>query len=370
MNPFLLKGYAGPKYFCDREEETSKIIDSLKNGQDITIYAYRRLGKSALIHHISKKLSNDFHFIYADIWGTNSLNEFVKELTNAIIRSDIFTQRSLTKKLQDFIQSLGASFSIGLDGMPSVDLIYNDKNRIFRSLEDLISFLNRQSKSIVLAIDEFQEIKKYDNKHLSIEATLRKLTQQSQNIRFIYSGSEFHLINQMFNDYNRPFYQSTRMINLNPIEKQKYLEFIQYHFKKRKVELNVELIDQILEFSYGHTYYVQAIFNYLYSLDQPPQNWKDFEKVYYPFIMEKGVFYAELPNRLTAQQFVVTKAFAKAGKVSSPMASDFLNLAGFSNSSSMRRAVHSLESKQVIIKDGIFYRLYDVFLEHYLKFNS
>ena len=159
------------------------------------------------------------------------------------------------------------------------------------------------------------------------------------------------------------------MIQLGPIPSDKYQAFILTHFKKAKRPIDADLVRQILDFAYAHTYYVQAIFNYLFGLGKVPQTWREFEQVYYPFIEEKGVFYAELPERITPQQFVVTKAFAKAGKVSAPTGSEFLRLANFTNSSSMRRAVKALEEKQIIIKDGGFYRLYDVFLGHYLKFN-
>lgn len=368
-NPFLLKGYLNKDYFCDREVETEKIITAIRNRQDLTIHAYRRLGKSALLKHVEGQMSKEFHFIYADIWGTSSVPDFLREISNSIIQSSIFSKRGIGKRLQEFIKSIGASFTIGLDGRPSIDVIYNDQASIFKSLQEVITFLNSQDKPVVLAIDEFQEIKKYDSVKVPIEATLRKLTQGSHNIRFIYSGSEYHLINEIFNTYNRPFYQSTRMIQLGKIPKEKYQQFILAHFKNAGKPMLDDLVIQILDFAYLHTYYVQAIFNYLFGLSRVPDTWNDFEQLYYPFIEEKGVFYAELPDRITPQQFVVTKAFARAGLVAAPTGSEFLRLANFTNSSSMRRAVKALEDKQIIIKDDGFYRIYDVFLGHYLKFN-
>ncbi len=369
-NPFLIKGYLSAAYFCDREKETEKIITALRNRQDLTIHAYRRLGKSALLKHVENQVGKEFYFVYTDIWGTSSVSDFLREMSNGIVKSNIFSKRGIGQRLQEFIKSIGTSFTIGLDGRPSIDVIYNDQHSVFKSLEEVMTFLDNQDKPVVLAIDEFQEVKKYDSAKTPIEATLRKLTQNSQNVRFIYSGSEYHLINEIFNTHNRPFYQSTRMMQLGSIPKQEYQKFIVNHFKKGKKPINETLVEDILEYAYLHTYYAQAIFNYLFGLAKVPSNWQEFEQVYYPFIEEKGVFYAELPQRITPQQFVVTKAFAKAGKVTSPTGSDFLRLANFTNSSSMRRAVKALEEKQIIIKDGDFYRLYDVFLGHYLKFNS
>jgi len=52
MNPFLIKGYISPQYFCNRLSETDTLISAIRNNQDITLFGHRRLGKSALIHHV------------------------------------------------------------------------------------------------------------------------------------------------------------------------------------------------------------------------------------------------------------------------------------------------------------------------------
>ena len=47
--PFLVYGYAGPDYFCDRKEDTQKLISALRNGRNITLMSPRRMGKTGLI---------------------------------------------------------------------------------------------------------------------------------------------------------------------------------------------------------------------------------------------------------------------------------------------------------------------------------
>lgn len=49
QNPFLLKGYISPEYFCDRDIETNKIISAVENGRDLTLISPRRMGKTGLI---------------------------------------------------------------------------------------------------------------------------------------------------------------------------------------------------------------------------------------------------------------------------------------------------------------------------------
>lgn len=257
MNPFILKGYKGAAYFCNREDETEKILNALTNGQDVTLFAYRRLGKSALIHHIFAKLPKEYKSIYIDIWGTSDINSFTKELANGIIKSKLFSKRKLSDKLNSFIKAIGASLSFGLDGSPQLNLSYHETEGVFRSLEEIFVFLKHQNEKIVIAIDEFQEIKKYENE-IPFEGKLRSLIQQSENITFIFSGSEQHLLNEIFNKYNKPFYQSTRTIQIGKIELIKYKKFINNHFKKSGRPIKDEIVDHILRMTYVHTYYVQA----------------------------------------------------------------------------------------------------------------
>lgn len=39
-NPFLISGYKGEAYFCDREEKTNKLINYIKNQVNISLFAY------------------------------------------------------------------------------------------------------------------------------------------------------------------------------------------------------------------------------------------------------------------------------------------------------------------------------------------
>ncbi|MEG2070912.1 MAG: ATP-binding protein, partial [Bacteroidales bacterium] len=51
-NPFVMAGYHGPTYFCDRKEESEKMILALTNERDLTLISPRRIGKTGLIQHV------------------------------------------------------------------------------------------------------------------------------------------------------------------------------------------------------------------------------------------------------------------------------------------------------------------------------
>jgi hypothetical protein len=75
---------------------------------------------------------------------------------------------------------------------------------------------------------------------------LRTLVQQSKNIRFIFCGSEQHILNDIFNEYNQPFYQSTRMMELGKIDEQAYMDFILDHFHQSRKQLPENIAKFIL----------------------------------------------------------------------------------------------------------------------------
>jgi AAA+ ATPase superfamily predicted ATPase len=80
-------------------KKSDNLISAIKNNQDITLFGYRRFGKSALIHHIFQKLHKEYVCIYTDIWGTSSIEEFTKELVNGIISSKVFSKQRFSDKL-------------------------------------------------------------------------------------------------------------------------------------------------------------------------------------------------------------------------------------------------------------------------------
>ena len=59
-NPFVVYGYKGAGYFCDRQKETEKMISSLHNERNITLVAPRRMGKTGLIHHVFHQMEEQY----------------------------------------------------------------------------------------------------------------------------------------------------------------------------------------------------------------------------------------------------------------------------------------------------------------------
>ncbi|MFB6307339.1 MAG: hypothetical protein ABEH43_10205, partial [Flavobacteriales bacterium] len=66
--------------------------DSLYNGNNITLFSPRRLGKTGLIHHFFFKNKNkNINTVYLDILGTESLDQFIRQFANSLVYSHTST---------------------------------------------------------------------------------------------------------------------------------------------------------------------------------------------------------------------------------------------------------------------------------------
>ena len=74
-NPFVVSGYVSPDYFCDRIGESETLSQNLTNGNNVTLFSPRRMGKTGLIHHVFNKLKErdpDILTVYVDLMPTES----------------------------------------------------------------------------------------------------------------------------------------------------------------------------------------------------------------------------------------------------------------------------------------------------------
>ena len=102
-NPFITNGYAGPKYFCDREKEAQMLTDLITNGHNVALISPRRVGKTDLLHHCfeQKQIKGDFHTFIIDIYATNSISDFVSVFGKTI---EIIAEKPCKRHVQQCVK--------------------------------------------------------------------------------------------------------------------------------------------------------------------------------------------------------------------------------------------------------------------------
>ena len=85
-NPFVVTGKIAPEYFCDRVEESARLIKSVTNGNNLVIISPRRMGKTGLIQFCYDKpeIREEYYTFFIDILHTSSLREFTKNFVRLL----------------------------------------------------------------------------------------------------------------------------------------------------------------------------------------------------------------------------------------------------------------------------------------------
>lgn len=122
-----------------------------------------------------------------------------------------------------------------MSGNPQVTFTFQLDEQRKLTLKSIFDFLEKQEKQIILAIDEFQQIREFKEKNT--EALLRTYIQQMHHVKFIFCGSKKHLMADMFTNAKKPFYESSRTIHIDRIDSEKYKEFITHLFQRAKKTL-------------------------------------------------------------------------------------------------------------------------------------
>ncbi len=196
---------------------------------------------------------------------------------------------------------------------------------------------------------------------------MRQNIQSLQNVNFIFSGSNKHLLANIFTNAKRPFYQSTERMHLEEIPSESYYKFIASNFEKKNIHFENKVISFILEWTKRHTYFVQYLCNRIVSLDQNHINNEIVRRTMHEILQENVPYYFEYRNLLTLQQWKLIIAIAKEQGISKITNANFIRKHNLSNPSTVRRGTKSLIEKELIYnKEGTYY-VYDVFFSRWLE---
>lgn len=367
-NPFIITGYLGKDFFCDREEETKRLIDAANNGRNIILSSIRRLGKTGLIKLAQENLGRNTNFItvYIDIMATSDIDSFTKKMAKSVFeQSAPLTLKSLSKIKSIFSSVTPAITYDALTNQPALELKFHNIDEIWVTLDDIFKYLKNSTRKFHIAIDEFQQISNYPEKNT--EAVLRSLIQQCNNLSFVYSGSRKHILMEMFSLPGKPFYQSSEYFELSYISRDKYIDFIIEKFSHGKQKITESDADYITRLARLHTFYVQYLCNKIFNLNEKHITTDIINATFRGILSENESIYFNFRSLLSPNQWHVLRAIAHNEGVSSIMANDFIQSNGLPSASSVKQSADKLLEKELVFIENEKYYISDVFLSNWLK---
>ena len=273
--------------FCNREQERNMLMRCMLDSQHVWIQAPRRYGKTSLVRQAVKELQakdKKVLFVPLDFMLCGDVHSCINKLLTGIsatVNASTANVNSVIGKLASVFSR--ANFAIN-DGKMNLSLTQKPNlnvDDLETSLMGFDTWLSQQKAKAVMYLDEFQNIGIID-KSFTLEATIRACAQSTNNISFVFSGSNRHLMEQAMGDIERPLYHHCQPIKIDRISEKSYRQHIQLAASETwQCSIDNDIINTIFMLTKRHAYYTSALCQRLFYQKNKPNlsavmtHWQD-----------------------------------------------------------------------------------------------
>lgn len=372
INPFKYGGIVREPYFADRSKEMSELIREMENLGIVFLVAPRRFGKTCLLFNLMDELNKlDFCTAYIDLNAYPDVKSLAGAFTHLTTKALESNTEKLFKILSGF-QRLRPRISIGHDGTltGTVEVATDDKEAVSALLEGMRhaeKLAKKKGKRLVIIIDEFSDLPKYDGQ--TLEKVMRSEIQQHDHIGYIFSGSEQSVMLSMIQDKTRAFYKLGRIMDLGPIDRKTYLDFIYDWLIKGAYRVQKHDLEKIFELVGDVPYDIQRLSHALWETARETGNITNDLIHCLPMVVaeQDSPHYELLWQTASQQQKTLLMALSREPDTK-PFSRKFQLTYGIGPSSSIKASLDSLVKKRILFKtiEGV-YRFSDTFMPYWIN---
>jgi hypothetical protein len=269
-NPFKFGPLALDEAFTDRDRELAGLVADARNGQDVVVFAPRRYGKSSLVWRAAQKLVEDKILVaQVDLMRTPTKDQLAAKLAKTIHEELLSRVGQAKEWFSDFaglrlkpivtVNPSDGSVSFSFDARAADEDIDATLEGLFTMLGEVAADRGRR---VFLVLDEFQEIIDIDPALIKV---MRSVFQEQPDVAHLYLGSKRHMMRQIFNDENEPFWRSAKQMELDVISVDSFREYALARFRDTGKELTEEAAARALELTAGHPYATQQLLYFLWE---------------------------------------------------------------------------------------------------------
>ena len=370
-NPFKYGGVVSGPFFADRQNELKELKLEMANLNHVFLVSPRRFGKTCLLLNLVETLKHDaMACTYIDLNAFPDIRSFAGALAG-LATGALETNTDKLLKIFSGFQKLRPKVTVEPDGTinAGLELAVGEKDSLPALLEGMDHaerLAIKKKKKLVVIIDEFSDLEKYNGQ--SIEKALRSEIQKQTHIGYIFSGSEESVMLSMIRDRKRAFYKLGRIMELGPIKRNAYTDFILGWLNKGGFTINDDDLQRVFEIGKDVPYNIQRLCNVMWN------NAGDTKAIQPALIDELPVIIArqdsphyEMLWRSASQlQKMLLIALSK-DQTAKPFSKDFQLKHGLGPSSSIKASLDSLLKKGILSKSlqGSYY-FTDTFMPYWI----
>lgn len=361
--PFVFGKIVSGDAFTDREKETEKLVSNFKYGVNTFLVSPRRWGKTSLVKKAKSIAENKkLKIVYVDVQQCRSKEDFCERFASAVLSQTSSKMDELLENARLFLNrfSFGVNASADMSGEMSLKLQLSPKEQ---SREDLLqlpeNIAKRKGINIVVCIDEFQQIGKYDDS-LQFQIELRSVWQHHELTSYCLFGSRKHMMESLFDDSSKPFYKFGDIIYLQRIPVEYWVKYITGKFKEANKSITNEQAEWIVSRVDGNSSYVQQLSWYVFQRTENVVDEEILNDALDELISQCGEVFESKTENLTAYQLNFLKAISDgnhSGFSTAKIIEDY-KLGSSANVSIIKKSLMdkeliTIEDKEINISDPI-----------------
>lgn len=352
--------------FTDRKRETKRLKMNFEAGVNTVLISPRRMGKTSLVTKV-KSLIDDpqIRVVMMDIYDCRSEYDFYERFATAVVRGVAGRMENIVSDIREFLGRFSAKISFGPD--PSTDytvsLGVSPKDLDIDEVLELPEKIAKQKGiHIVVCIDEFQQVGEFPDS-MTVQKKLRGVWQHQNDVSYCLFGSKKHLMENIFQNKDMPFYQFGDMVFLEKIPTEEWVEYICSRFSKSNIEITGEQARRICRLVDNYSSYVQQLsWNVMIETDDIVTD-ADIDAAFEELLHQSSALFTEQISSLTSYQMNFLRAVAD-GVNSGYMSDEILKKYSLGTKSNISRIIKALNDKELIEIDGKTVRMTDpVFLQ-------
>ena len=371
-NPFKYGPIALDESFTNRLAEIEALRTDALNGQDVVIFAPRRFGKTSLVRRVAQELVSAKALVAEiNLMFTPTKEKLAGRLAREIAEQLLGPLGRAKEGLRIFaglrvvptvtIDPTTGSYSFSFSPAHEPEDLDATLERLFTMLAEVAADRKRK---VVLIMDEFQEVVDIDP---GLTKLLRSVFQEQPDVAHVYLGSKRHLMEEIFNDENEPFWRSAKRMELGPIEPEAFKAFVAAGFRGHDREIGDPVVDRVLSITGGHPYATQELCYFLWGETPAGATADDarLDQAITKLLSSEHSHFSDLWDRATANQRVLLAALAE--EPGRPLTEAYRARHHLRGSSATQKAVDALVTQEIVAKDRGFVRIAEPFYADWIR---
>jgi AAA+ ATPase superfamily predicted ATPase len=366
-NPFKYGVEVWGDDFVNRQRELRELRQELLSGKSILLITNRRFGKSSLIAEFFRRLGKEAVCLHLKLYEMDSEAALAGRIVEGISASIFGRPQRALRSITRFFKELRPTFSVSTDGTLTVSL---SREITEPALAEALDFPERAAeeagKRVILAFDEFQEIRLFNGQRL--EKLMKSKFEEHRHASYIFAGSRRHLLLEMFSSEDRPLFRFAKPMELGEIPREEFLDFILEKFRKTGGKMREEVADWILEYTGGHPYFTQQLCHELWNLTRRVTSQSEVERAIDAIVCHHSIEYEQLWDMIRARgQRNLLRGMALDPGMNI-FSGEFIQKYGMRSASHVKKACEALEGRG-IVEDwpGGRKRIGDLFFSEWIR---